>query len=93
MEILTVQQFSTLGKYLKNKRVAAGLTQTDVSSKLGYTSAQFISNIERGLCAPPATALKRMVRLYKMPENELLKKMVEVHTNYWKSKIFGKKYN
>jgi transcriptional regulator with XRE-family HTH domain len=41
------------GNFLKAKREAANITQAEVAEKLGYTSAQFVSNIERGLCAMP----------------------------------------
>lgn len=44
---------ATIGKFLRDARVSAGLTQRDVSAKMGYTSAQFVSNWERGVCAPP----------------------------------------
>jgi transcriptional regulator with XRE-family HTH domain len=42
----------TLASFLKERRIAAGLSQIDVSRKLGYTSAQFVSNWERGIAKP-----------------------------------------
>ena len=42
-----------LGTYLKQVRETSGLTQHDVSAKLGYSSPQFISNIERGISVVP----------------------------------------
>ena len=61
-----------LGSYLKDKRSSKGLTQSDVARKLGYSTPQFISNIERGLCAPPVKNLKVLVKLYKLDPEELL---------------------
>jgi transcriptional regulator with XRE-family HTH domain len=46
-----------LGTYLKDVREDANLTQADVSHKLGYTSPQFISNIERGISVVPLKTL------------------------------------
>ena len=54
-----------LGQHLKSNREQANLTQAEVSKRLGYTSAQFISNIERGVSVVPLGTLARMVRLYK----------------------------
>ena len=55
-----------LGKFLYEKRIKAGLSQKDVSDKLGYSSPQFISNYERGLCSPPLKKLKKIAELYKI---------------------------
>lgn len=61
-----------LGSYLKTKRQQSGLTQKDVATKLGYSTAQFISNFERGLCSPPLNNLKVLVGLYNVPAEEVL---------------------
>ncbi len=40
-------------------RELKGLTQFDLAKKLGYSSSQFISNVERGICTfPPGKFLK-----------------------------------
>lgn len=61
-----------LGSYLKAKRIGCGLTQHDVSHELGYTTPQFVSNFERGLCSPPLSALAVIVQLYKIDAEELI---------------------
>lgn len=38
-----------LAELLKEKRLAAHISQKTVAEKLGYTTAQFISNWERGV--------------------------------------------
>lgn len=60
-----------LADFLKQKRVAAGLSQRDVADKLGYTTPQFISNWERGVSQPPINALKRLGEMYKVSADEL----------------------
>ncbi len=62
----------SLGAYLKEKRIESGLTQSEVANKLGYSTPQFISNFERGLCSPPLKNLKVLVRLYKINPSELM---------------------
>lgn len=60
-----------LGEYLQQKRKDKGLSQGFVSKTLGYSSPQFISNIERGLCTPPFPALKQMADLYEIDPEEI----------------------
>lgn len=74
--------FGVLGEYLQAKRTKAGLSQGDVATKLGYSSPQFISNFERGLCAPPLNKLKMLVQLYDMNGEEVLKLMMKEHEKH-----------
>lgn len=60
-----------LGKYLKSKRLAAGLSQGQVSVALGYSSPQFVSNWERGLCSLPLRKLKTLTGLYEISSTEI----------------------
>ncbi len=69
--------FSVLGNFLQTKRTKIGLSQGDVASKLGYSSPQFISNFERGLCAPPLNKLKLLVQLYDLNGEEVMKLMLK----------------
>jgi transcriptional regulator with XRE-family HTH domain len=71
------RNFFEFGEYLKEKRVAADLTQKEVADKIGYSSAQYISNFERGIALPPLNKLKIMVRLYRMPKSEVIQMVVE----------------
>lgn len=71
MELNTLMH-KPLGSYLKARRIAAGLTQHDVSTELGYSTPQFVSNFERGLCSPPLNALPTLVKLYGMDPEELV---------------------
>ena len=60
-----------MAEYLKEKRAKANLTQSDVASKLGYSSPQFVSNWERGLAKPPVFVLRDLTKLYRVPANEM----------------------
>lgn len=71
--------FQVLGDYLQARRVKAGLSQGDVAAKLGYSSPQFVSNFERGLCAPPLNKMKTIVQLYDLNSEEVLKLMMKEH--------------
>lgn len=74
--------FQVLGDFLQSKRVKSGLSQGDVATKLGYSSPQFISNFERGLCAPPLNKLKMLVQLYDLNGEEVLKLMLKEHERH-----------
>lgn len=55
--------YKKLGMYLRECRLEASMTQAELATKLGYSSPQFCSNIERGLCKYPDSKLKKVVRL------------------------------
>jgi transcriptional regulator with XRE-family HTH domain len=61
----------SLGKYLAEKRMKAGVTQIELQKKLGYTSPQYISNWERGICAPPIHQLYDICKITKADRQEL----------------------
>ncbi len=80
-------QIRKLGEYLRDKRVKADLTQGFVAERMGFTSPQFISNIERGLCSPPMDVLKRMVRLYKLRNPEVVKFLSRLQEEYFERSL------
>ena len=60
-----------LAKYLKEKRLAANLSQINIAHRLGYGSAQFISNWERGVARPPVSAIKKIAEVLRVPADEI----------------------
>jgi transcriptional regulator with XRE-family HTH domain len=62
----------SLGNYLKNARTKKNLSQWDVAKKLGYSSPQFISNLERGISSPPLKVLRTLVDLYSLSPKEVV---------------------
>lgn len=71
----------SLGEVLKEARVARGLSQGDVAKTLGYSSPQFISNIERDLAHPPLTIISKLVELYQLDSQTVLGIMVSQYTD------------
>lgn len=84
-----------LGKYLKDKREAAGLSQKEVADRLGYTTPQFVSNWERGVSQPPLKTLKKIGEMYKVSSDELfnitLNYTIQEVTTDLKKKFYGRK--
>ncbi len=65
----------TVGKFLRERRIKAGLTQWDVAHHLQYSTAQFISNWERGVSLPPLDSLPRLATLFRVPGREVIEVM------------------
>ena len=56
----------SLGKMLKQRRIELGIQQMDIAKKLGYGSAQFVSNWERGISNPPPKSIKRLAKILEI---------------------------
>ena len=76
-----------LGNYLKDIREQSSLTQADVSTKLGYSSPQFISNIERGISVVPLKTLGRMVGLYKVSPDSVVRIILDSQKKLLKDRL------
>jgi transcriptional regulator with XRE-family HTH domain len=72
-----MKQVKALSEFLKEKRTQAGLSQKDVADRLGYSSAQFISNWERGLSSPPMHTLKKLAEMYNVNVDEMFDVILE----------------
>lgn len=72
------RRFEKLAKFLKDKRIETGLSQGEVAKALGFSSPQFISNWERGVCAPPLNSLPKLTRVLKIKESDLVKILMGV---------------
>ncbi len=83
--------YRKLGLFLKEKRVEAGLTQPALAEKLGEVHSQFVSNWERGLCAPPSHAFQRLISVLSLSRDELVKVMVADYQTEVEYKVFKKK--
>lgn len=85
-----------LASFLKEKRVAAGLTQSEVARKLGYSSPQFVSNWERGLANPPVFILRDLTKMYKVSADQMFKLLLaeveqDLHREFYATKGKGRR--
>lgn len=64
--------------FLKTKREESGLTQQEVATRLGYSTAQFVSNWERGLSYPPIKAIPTISKLYKVDGDKIFNMLLVV---------------
>lgn len=84
-------EFSNLGTFLKQKRIDSGLTQNELATKLGDVHSQFVSNWERGLCAPPSHSFHKLIEVLKVNRQKLVDVMVEDSRATIEAKILKKK--
>jgi transcriptional regulator with XRE-family HTH domain len=66
----------TFGKHLKQARLNLDLTQKQISDKLGWTSSQMISEVERGSVYLSPDSLKKVCKILGLDYKETLRKMV-----------------
>lgn len=88
-----MKQTVSLSEFLKEKRTHAGLSQKDVAEKLGYSSAQFISNWERGLSSPPMHTLKKLAEMYNVNVDEMFDVILETTLEQVRMDLQKKFYN
>jgi transcriptional regulator with XRE-family HTH domain len=69
------KEFEHLGQFLKAARAKSGLSQQAIGDKIG-AHPQFVSNWERGLCAPPNHGLEKVIQMLKLKKHELVEVMM-----------------
>jgi len=84
-------EFSNLGEFLKKHRVEAGMTQSELALALGGIHSQFVSNWERGLCAPPGHSFQALIKVLGIKREALLEVMVADARAGIKKRVYSKK--
>lgn len=65
-----IKRFVNEGDYLKRMRWDSGKTQAELGEKIGVDT-QYVSNWERGLCAPPNHVYKKLAKELKLDLHRL----------------------
>jgi transcriptional regulator with XRE-family HTH domain len=63
------------GELIRKQRERCNLTQKDVADALELTSAQFVSNIERGIAFPPIESIPALARVFNMPARKIVEEL------------------
>lgn len=82
--------FQDLGQYLKQKRLSSGFTQTELAKSL-KVHVQFVSNWERGLCAPPSHCFHHLIDVLHLNRDQVVNAMVADSKRLIEAKVFKKK--
>lgn len=83
-------EFFELGQYLKEKRMSAGFTQAELAGKLGDVHTQFVSNWERGMCAPPNHCFQKLISVLDLNRDKLVKVMLADSKKIISDKVYAK---
>lgn len=76
-----------LGLAIKEVREEAGLSQRDLAEPLGYTSPQYISNIERGIANINIETLSKICSILGQGKSKLIEAMKEDFIEQSRAKI------
>jgi transcriptional regulator with XRE-family HTH domain len=76
-KINSQKKFGSFGSFLKNAREKRNVTQSELAKKLGYTTSQFISNWERGLCDPPMDAIPEISQFLGLSKRDVVTAILE----------------
>ena len=72
-----------ISQLLQRARIKENLSQAEVAKYLGYTSPQFISNMERGLSDLPVDKINPLCKLLGISKDEVIKAMlVDLRADY-----------
>lgn len=87
MDLLVKKYRKEFGKYLRDERLKAGVSQSEVSSKCGYSTSQYISNIERGASWPPMNIMIVMCDIYGVKRSKMLNVFTRYRTKIWSQQM------
>lgn len=76
-----MRSFQHIATLIRVKRMShpSVLSQTDLSTLLGYKNGQFISNVERGLCNVPLKMMSRIAEILNISEAEIKTAILKDH--------------
>lgn len=81
--------YKQLGKFLKRKRTQFDFSQSELAEEI-QIHPQFVSNWERGVCAPPHHSIKSLIKILKINKGELIDiMMIDCRRNI-EERILGK---
>lgn len=71
------KKFKNIAKLVTSIRTDAKMSQVEFSKMLGYRNGQFISNVERGLCALPAKTIPIICSKLDFEKSTLVNAMID----------------
>ena len=80
-----------LGKLLRQKRLAKGLTQQELGNALSGIHSQFVSSWELGECTPPTRCLPVLVQILGVSQEALVQAMVKDAKASIEKKVYPKR--
>jgi transcriptional regulator with XRE-family HTH domain len=75
------------GVFLANARTETGISQLQLARDLGYTSPQYVSNWERGICGPPLDKLFDLSKILKISPQTLMNMILTETEDYLRNEL------
>lgn len=63
--------FQNIALLIRTKRRAKNISQSDLSTALGYKNGQFVSNVERALCSIPLKIAPKLCEILSISNDEI----------------------
>lgn len=82
-------EYQNLGIYLQTQRIKAKLTQAKLAELLKI-HVQYVSNWERGICAPPSHCFQKALDILKVDRKKIVAAMLLDSKRTIEDKIFKK---
>lgn len=70
-------KFPNIAKLVKENRIKKDYSQADLCKLLGYMSAQYISNAERGICSIPLKKMYLLASSLEISQREVKEAMIK----------------
>lgn len=78
---------TTTGKFIQERRAKLGMSQLDLAKALKLSSAQFISNVERGQCSLSPNRILRVSKILKTNPSVFIKMHLANYTKSYTAKV------
>lgn len=81
---------SKLANTLKTARINANVTQKQLAKSLGWGTAQYVSNFERGISAPPVKDIPKICSIINIDPKIIYRLLCDVQVERIQKKFKGK---
>lgn len=71
------ERFNNIARVVRSNRIKKGLSQTELSFKIGFKNGQFISNVERSVCSIPLKKINVLSSSLGIDSSEISKAMLD----------------
>lgn len=75
------------GDFLAKARIESGLSQLQLARELGYSSPQYVSNWERGICGPPLDKLNQLSKTLEINPQTLMSMILDETEQYLRNEL------
>jgi transcriptional regulator with XRE-family HTH domain len=83
------EDWKAAGAWLRDLRLAAGLSQTEAAAAIGLKVSQQLSSIERGNNRMPVALMENVATTYRLHRTEVVRTLMKFYSPYEHYALFG----